>query len=225
MTSPARGCGAPPVTPMGPGSPIKFRLLYKGKPLAGQRGAFIPRGAAPKPGIDDHYERATAPRGEVTLEPTEANVFEIAAHEDEPTQGGSLDGKPYRFTKYSATLTLFVSHLCPCWGGELDRFRLAVSRTPLRAMARAVIPDTDPSHLPGHDGASPREHRRSLGRSTGSIPRRSEPRTRGEGEQAEAPGDDGRRLGDGLRVYVLGERSLAAGWVRGPPGTRRRSFS
>jgi uncharacterized GH25 family protein len=106
-----------PVTPMGPGSPIKVRLLYKGKPLAGQRVAFIPRGATLKPGFDDRYERTTDPRGEVTFEPTEANVYLIAAHKDEPTQGGSLDGKSYRFTKYSATLSLFVPRLCPCCGG------------------------------------------------------------------------------------------------------------
>src|SRR5688500_5450903 len=35
---------ANPVTPMGPGTPIKVRLLYKGKPLTGTRVSFIPRG-------------------------------------------------------------------------------------------------------------------------------------------------------------------------------------
>jgi uncharacterized GH25 family protein len=42
-----------PVTPMGPGSPIKVRLVYKGKPLAGERVAFIPRGATLTSGIDE----------------------------------------------------------------------------------------------------------------------------------------------------------------------------
>ena len=32
------------VSPMGPGVPIKVRLLYKGKPLANERVSFIPRG-------------------------------------------------------------------------------------------------------------------------------------------------------------------------------------
>ena len=48
-----------PVTPMGPGSPIKVRLLYQGKPLAGERVSFIPRGATLKAGLDEQYERTT----------------------------------------------------------------------------------------------------------------------------------------------------------------------
>jgi uncharacterized GH25 family protein len=42
---------ANPVTPMGPGTPIRVRLLYKGKPLVGVRVSFIPRGATLKPGL------------------------------------------------------------------------------------------------------------------------------------------------------------------------------
>lgn len=107
-----------PVTPMGPGTPICVRLLYHGKPLAGERVSFIPRGATLKTGgIDDRYERLTDANGEAAFEPTEASCYLIAAHKTEPEQGGSLDGKPYQFTKYSATLTVFVPHLCPCCGG------------------------------------------------------------------------------------------------------------
>ena len=106
-----------PVTPMGPGNPIKVRLLYHGKPLAGERVSFIPRGAALKPGLDPQYERMTDARGEATFEPTEATTYLIAAHKTEPKQGGTLDGKPYEFTKYSATLTIYVPRLCPCCGG------------------------------------------------------------------------------------------------------------
>ncbi len=40
----------------------------------------------------------------------------IAAHRTEPKQGGTLDGKPYEFTKYGATLTVYVPRLCPCCG-------------------------------------------------------------------------------------------------------------
>ena len=106
-----------PVTPMGPGSPIKVRLLYKGKPLAGERVSFIPRGATLKAGLDEQYERTTDEKGEVTFEPTEANYYLIAAHKLEPKQSGTLDGKPYEFTKYGATLTVYVPRLCPCCGG------------------------------------------------------------------------------------------------------------
>jgi uncharacterized GH25 family protein len=110
-------CVANPVTPMGPGVPIRVRLLYKGKPLAGERVSFIPRGATLKPGLDAQYERTTDDRGEATFEPTDANIYLIAAHKTEPKQGGTLDGKPYEFTKYGATLTIYVPRICPCCGG------------------------------------------------------------------------------------------------------------
>src|SRR4051812_30763024 len=105
-----------PVTPMGPGSPIRVRLLYKGKPLSGERVSFIPRGATLKPGLDERYERMTDGKGEAAIEPTEANYYLIAAHKTEPKEGGTLDGKPYTFTKYGATLTVFVPRICPCCG-------------------------------------------------------------------------------------------------------------
>ena len=106
-----------PVTPMGPGSPLKVRLLYKGKPLAGERLSFIPRGATPQPGTDARYERTTDARGEAAFNPNQANYYLMAAHKTEPTQGGMLSGKPYELTKYSATLSVFVPRLCPCGGG------------------------------------------------------------------------------------------------------------
>lgn len=106
-----------PVTPMGPGTPIKVKLLYNGKPLAGERVAFIPRGAALKEGVDDRYERVTDAEGVATFEPTEANYYLIAAHKTEADQGGTLDGKDYKFTKYGATLTVLVPKICACCGG------------------------------------------------------------------------------------------------------------
>ena len=105
-----------PVTPMGPGTPIKVRLLYHGQPLAGERISFIPRGATLKPGLDERYERLTDERGEASFEPTEANGYLIVAHKTESEQGGTLDGKAYTFTKYGATLTVQVPRLCPCCG-------------------------------------------------------------------------------------------------------------
>ncbi len=106
-----------PVTPMGPGVLIKVRLLYKGKPLAGERVSFIPRGATLKAGLDERYERKTDEMGEASFEPTEANCYLIAAHKTEPKESGALDGKPYEFTKYGATMTVYVPRLCPCCGG------------------------------------------------------------------------------------------------------------
>lgn len=106
-----------PVTPMGPGNAIKVRLLYKGKPLAGERVSFIPRGANLKAGVDEKYERTTDAKGEASFEPNEANYYLIAAHKTEPKEGGSLNGKSYEFTKYGATLTVYVPRICPCCGG------------------------------------------------------------------------------------------------------------
>lgn len=106
-----------PVAPMGPGSPIKVRLLYKGKPLGGERVSFIPRGGSLKAGFDESFERKTDGNGEAVFEPAEANYYLIAAHKTEPDQGGTLEGKPYKFTKYGATLTVYVPRLCPCCGG------------------------------------------------------------------------------------------------------------
>jgi len=106
-----------PVAPMGPGNPIKVRLLYKGKPLAGERVSFIPRGTPLKPGFDEAFERKTDGNGAAVFEPTEANYYLIAAHKTEPDQGGRLEGKPYKSTKYGATLTVYVPRLCPCCGG------------------------------------------------------------------------------------------------------------
>ncbi|HEY2156929.1 MAG TPA: DUF4198 domain-containing protein, partial [Isosphaeraceae bacterium] len=82
-------CLSNPVTPMGPGVPIKVRLVYKGKPLARERVSFIPRGATLKPGFDAQYERTTDDRGEATFEPTDANIYLIAAHKTEAKQGGT----------------------------------------------------------------------------------------------------------------------------------------
>ncbi|GAB4462530.1 MAG: DUF4198 domain-containing protein [Armatimonadaceae bacterium] len=106
-----------PVTPMGPGTNLRIRLLYKGKPLAGERIAFIPRGASLQPGMDTRYERVTDANGEATFSPNEANYYLIVAHKDEPNEAGTQGGKPYSFTKYGATMTVYVPQICPCCGG------------------------------------------------------------------------------------------------------------
>jgi uncharacterized GH25 family protein len=103
---------ANPVTPMGPGTPIKVRLLYKGKPLAGARVSFIPRGTTLAEGFDKRYERKTDAKGRARFTPTEGNYYLVVAHHLEPKEAG----KGYKSTKYSATLAVLVPQVCPCCG-------------------------------------------------------------------------------------------------------------
>jgi hypothetical protein len=99
-----------PVTPMGPGTPIKVRLLYKGKPLAGVQVSFIPRGETLSEGFDPRYERKTDEQGRASFTPTAGNYYLVVAHREEPQESG----KGYERTKYSATLTVYVPQICPC---------------------------------------------------------------------------------------------------------------
>lgn len=101
-----------PVTPMGPGTRVTVKLLFKGKPLAGERVSFVPRGVALAESFDPRYERKTDDNGEATFEPTEANYYLVVAHRKEPAEGG----QGYTATKYSATLCLYVPAVCPCCG-------------------------------------------------------------------------------------------------------------
>lgn len=101
-----------PVTPMGPGTPIKVKLLYKGKPMADARVSFIPRGATLSEGFDPRYERKTDKDGRASFTPAEGNYYLVVAHHLEPKESG----EKYQSTKYSATLTVLVPQICPCCG-------------------------------------------------------------------------------------------------------------
>ena len=101
-----------PVTPMGPGTPLKVKLVYKGKPLADERVSFIPRGQNLKEGFDEQFERKTDKDGVATFEPKDANYYLVVAHRAEDKEGGAN----YTSTKYSATMSLFVPAVCPCCG-------------------------------------------------------------------------------------------------------------
>ncbi|HEY7312538.1 MAG TPA: DUF4198 domain-containing protein [Gemmataceae bacterium] len=103
---------ASPVTPMGPGTPIKVKLLYKGKPLTGARVSFIPRGTTLNETFDPRYERKTDAEGRASFTPTEGNYYLVVAHHLEPKESG----EKYKSTKYSATLTVLVPQVCPCCG-------------------------------------------------------------------------------------------------------------
>jgi uncharacterized GH25 family protein len=101
---------ANPVTPMGPGVPIRVRLVYKGQPLAKARVSFIPRGTILEESFDDRYERTTDAAGESSFSPTFGNYYLVVAHHLEPDERGPK----YDRTKYSATLCVYVPQVCPC---------------------------------------------------------------------------------------------------------------
>ena len=44
------------------------------------------------------------------------NYYLVVAHWQEPSESGSLGGKEYKSTKYSATLTVLTPQVCPCCG-------------------------------------------------------------------------------------------------------------
>lgn len=101
-----------PVTPMGPGSKLSVKLLYKGKPTAGAKVSFVPRGVTLAEGFDAKYERQTNEHGVASFEPNDANYYLVVAHH----QDAADQGQGYESTKYSATLTVYVPALCPCCG-------------------------------------------------------------------------------------------------------------
>ena len=98
---------ANPVAPMGPGTPIKVTLLYQGKPLAGEKISFIPRGRILAKGFDPDFERRTDAAGSASFDPKEANDYLIVAHHVDP----DTVGPGYKSTNYSATLTVIVPGL------------------------------------------------------------------------------------------------------------------
>jgi uncharacterized GH25 family protein len=106
-----------PVVPMGPGSPLKLRLYFKGAPLAGVKVSFIPEGETLKPGLDKRYEALTNANGRVVFTPKEGKRYLIVAHQETKEKGKSAAGESYDFTLYGATLSLFVPQICPCCGG------------------------------------------------------------------------------------------------------------
>ena len=101
-----------PVRPMGPGQPIRVKLLYKGKSMSNTRVSFIPQGHALNEGFDGNYERMTDSAGQASFTPKTGNVYLVVAHYKEPNESG----ENYESTKYSATLTVFVPEIFPCCG-------------------------------------------------------------------------------------------------------------
>lgn len=103
-----------PITPFGPGSVLKVRVLYKGKPLARTKVSFIPKGAELRGDLDPSFEKLTDARGEAQLTLKEANTYLVVAHHDDD----SAKGPGYDSIGYSASLTLVVPGECPCCVGK-----------------------------------------------------------------------------------------------------------
>ncbi len=102
-----------PVAPMGPGTPIKVKLLFNGKPLADTKVSFIPRGVTLKEGLDSQYERITTNEGKAQFTPKAGNYYLVVAHKTADAPKGETK---YESIKYAATLTVFVPDRCPCCG-------------------------------------------------------------------------------------------------------------
>lgn len=99
------------VTPMGPDTPIRVQVLYRGKPLKDARVSFIPRGVTLSPGFDANFERKTNENGRAFFIPKDGNYYLVAVHHKTDEKGGD-----YEATAYSATLTVFVPEVCACCG-------------------------------------------------------------------------------------------------------------
>ncbi len=100
-----------PVSPVGPGTAIKVQLFHKGKPLAGSKVSFIPRGTTLKEGIDSDYERITDKDGKASFTPKIGTFHLIVAHLQTEEKGEGFEA-----TGYSAALTVFVPQKCACCG-------------------------------------------------------------------------------------------------------------
>lgn len=98
-----------PVVPMGPGTPIKVKLLYEGKPLEGVKVCFIPRGVTLKEGGDAEHERTTDREGRAAFTPKTGTYYLVVAHYPRDEKGDR-----YESALYTATLTVFVPEKCPC---------------------------------------------------------------------------------------------------------------
>jgi uncharacterized GH25 family protein len=98
-----------PVAPMGPGTAIKVKLLFNGKPLAGEKVSFIPRGVNLKEGTDADYDRTTDKDGRASFTPKTGNYYLVVSHHETDEKSDK-----YEATKYAATLTVFVPEKCLC---------------------------------------------------------------------------------------------------------------
>lgn len=88
------------------GEAVRVRVLLQGKPLAGARVSFIPRGTVLAVGMDDEYERIADDAGEVSWTPEQVNDVLIAVHH----LAADESGEGYEATQYAATLVIRVTN-------------------------------------------------------------------------------------------------------------------
>ena len=138
---------ANPVAPMGPGQPIKVKLLFNGKPLANTKVSFVPRGVTLKEGTDAEYDRTTDKGGRASFTPKTGNYYLVVAHHDTDEKSDK-----YEATKYAATMTVLSSRKSASaattdttGGGRGESSRLDANRAAYRFI-RAVL--TDPAVPP-----------------------------------------------------------------------------
>lgn len=91
-------------TAMVPGSRVRLRVLYKGKPLANAKVSFIPRGVDLQGAVDTNYERTTNAKGDAELVLKSPNDYLIATRFTDD----KAKGKGYESIHYSATLFVIV---------------------------------------------------------------------------------------------------------------------
>lgn len=86
------------------GETMKVRVLMNGKPIAGVRVGFVPRGANPQGDMDPNFERATDADGTASMTLKEANCYLVAAH----LHDDQAKGEGYTSISYSATICVLV---------------------------------------------------------------------------------------------------------------------
>lgn len=102
-----------PVAPMAPGRAFKLRLWWKNRPLPGVKVSFIPQGETLRGAFDSRYEAVTNINGRVQFTPRRGGRFLCVAHHRTNEKGRNAAGRAFDFTKYGATLTLFVPQISP----------------------------------------------------------------------------------------------------------------
>ena len=90
------------------GDRMRVRLLFKGRPLAGETVSFVPRGAVARGAFDPRYEVRTDARGEAEMRLAQATTYLVAAHHHTDESGEGYAEMGYAGIGYAATLTLSV---------------------------------------------------------------------------------------------------------------------
>jgi uncharacterized GH25 family protein len=104
-----------PVSELGRGSIFEVKVLFNGKPVAGHKVSFIPKGVTLQGDVDPRYEVNTDADGVASLALGQAGQWLIAAH----LKDDKASGEGYKSIGYSATIHLVVPTTCPCCVGGI----------------------------------------------------------------------------------------------------------